>query len=753
MSASRPGGLVVTLGEVLVELMARERGEDGFSRPLSLTGPFPSGAPAIFIDQVARLGQPCAIAACVGDDDFGRLNVRRLAADGVGTAAVTVSTGLPTGTAFVRYRPDGGRDFVHNIAASAAGALVLGDAAYDLLDRCTHLHISGSSLSVPALAQLAEQAVARAKSHGATVSFDPNLRAGVLTGSSDSPLRRVLDAADIVLPGEDELALLDGGDSEEEIAERLVSRGASHVVVKKGRQGAVCYSRTGRTEMAALPVEEVDPTGAGDCFAAAFVTCLVQGRGDAEALAYAVAAGARAVTRQGPMEGTSTFAELDALREGPGAGPRAAYGDGRRPVARPASTRARLRSGATSVCSGHPLVIQAAVDHALEEGGAVLIEATCNQVNHRGGYTGLLPHAFRESVLQVARDAGLAEERVILGGDHLGPSPWRELPAEQAMDEAALTVDAYVRAGYEKIHIDTSMGCQGEPAQLGDEVVAARAARLVAVAERAAAEVGASPLYVIGTEVPTPGGAHHAIERLAPTTPEAVLATVEAHREAFGRQGVADAFERVVAVVAQPGVEFDLAKVVVYDPSLAASLVAARPQLEGLVFEAHSTDYQPEPALASLVRDGFSILKVGPGLTYALREALYGLDHIARALGRPADESLIAAMEAEMLARPGYWEAYYTGSPAERYVWRHFSYSDRIRYYWPAAGPKQALEDLFGFFGDRELEEVLVSQYLPRVADRVAGGAVRPLARVLALQAVRDVLGRYSAAVVEGSRP
>jgi D-tagatose-1,6-bisphosphate aldolase subunit GatZ/KbaZ len=391
--------------------------------------------------------------------------------------------------------------------------------------------------------------------------------------------------------------------------------------------------------------------------------------------------------------------------------------------------------------------VEAAARQALADGGPVLVEATCNQVNHMGGYTGRRPAEFRCDVMAVAAEAGLPGERVLLGGDHLGPSPWRDLPAPQAMRSAAETVAAYVAAGYQKIHIDTSMGCLGEPEQLEDDLVAARAAQLVAVAEEQATLAGTSPSYVVGTEVPTPGGAHQQIRALAPTAPASVAATLEAHRAAFTRQGVPAAFERVIAVVVQPGVEFDMGKVVLYDRAPASALPGMLAGADGLAFEAHSTDYQPAYALRQLVEDGFAVLKVGPGLTFAMREALYGLDHAAIAMGRPPERSLARAMEEEMTARPGHWSAYYTGSEDERRMWRHFSYSDRIRYYWPAPGPRRAVRELFEFFADAPVPEVLVSQYLPSLVSRVRQGELAPLARPLVVAAVRDVLANYAAAV------
>src|ERR1700728_1945622 len=306
------------------------------------------------------------------------------------------------------------------------------------------------------------------------------------------------------------------------------------------------------------------------------------------------------------------------------------------------------RSGVTSVCTAHPIVIEAALLLGLRTGRRVLVEATCNQVSQEGGYTGMTPADFRRFVEAVAARVGLDRSRIVFGGDHLGPNPWKHLSANEAMQRAKTMIEAYARAGFAKLHLDTSMGCAGEPIALADEVTAERAAALAKVAE-AAAENGAPPIYVIGTEVPVPGGAEHALDSLEVTKPEAALRTVEVHEKAFRDAGLETAFARAIGAVVQPGVEFASTEVIRYKPEKATHLVDALASLSGFVFEAHSTDYQPSARLDELVRDGFAILKVGPWLTFVLREALYGLDCISRVLDPASPEDgLPAAMEALM---------------------------------------------------------------------------------------------------------
>ncbi|MDQ0395000.1 D-tagatose-bisphosphate aldolase, class II, non-catalytic subunit [Labrys monachus] len=411
--------------------------------------------------------------------------------------------------------------------------------------------------------------------------------------------------------------------------------------------------------------------------------------------------------------------------------------------------------GITSVCSAHPVVIETALAHGRDLGAPVLIEATCNQVNQDGGYTGMTPADFHRFVLDRAGACGFDSGRLVLGGDHLGPNPWRHLDAAQAMDKAEAMMTAFVAAGFAKIHLDASMGCRGEPEALDDETTARRAARLTRAAEKAAREAGLPPpVYIIGTEVPTPGGALHALDGLQPTSAAAARRTIATHREIFRLEGVEEALERVIGVVVQPGVEFGHEDVVVYEPEKARELVAVLDDEPSLVFEAHSTDYQPRDRLARLVADGFVILKVGPGLTFALREALYGLDLIAGELEPGyAERSLTKAMEALMLAEPGYWQRYYHGGPAEQRVLRHYSYSDRIRYYWPHPAAIRAVEALARTLAGRALPATLVHQFLP-AADNAGNGRDAPLdmAACLAL-AVRRVLDDYaSAAAPEAGR-
>lgn len=378
--------------------------------------------------------------------------------------------------------------------------------------------------------------------------------------------------------------------------------------------------------------------------------------------------------------------------------------------------KAGERIGITSICSAHPLVIEATFRHAIAAGAPlVLIEATSNQVNQDGGYTGMTPADFRDFVHRIAARAGFPGERLVLGGDHLGPNAWTRLPADDAMAKAEVMVGDYVRAGFGKIHLDCSMSCADDPLPLPERTIAERAARLARAAEGAYyGPADDAPVYVIGTEVPVPGGAAEDLAELAVTPPDAALATVEMHRDLFRREGLDRAWERVIATVVQPGVEFDHEKVVDYRPDRARALSAAIEPVEGIVFEAHSTDYQTPAALAALVRDHFAILKVGPGVTFALREALWGLDAIEReTIAAPRRARLREVALERMRAAPANWARYYHAQGDALTLQLQYSLSDRIRYYWPDPAIAAAQEKLFGNLRETPPALPLLSQYLP----------------------------------------
>ena len=409
--------------------------------------------------------------------------------------------------------------------------------------------------------------------------------------------------------------------------------------------------------------------------------------------------------------------------------------------------------GVTSVCSAHPYVLRAALRRAAR-GGHLLVEATCNQVNQHGGYTGMTPAAFAHYVSDLARAEGLPIERLILGGDHLGPSVWQRLPAQSAMREAETLIRQCVEAGFVKLHIDASMRlADDDPARpLDVEVASRRGAKLVRAAEdaHAASPGGDSPRYVIGTEVPSPGGSLERTGRVEVTAVEAVRHTIDAAREAFLRHDLAAAWERVMAVVVQPGVEFGDDFVLDYDPAAARELSALIAQDPRLVFEAHSTDYQRPESLRAMVRDHFAVLKVGPALTFAFREAVFALarieDELLAGPQAPDRSRVVEVLDQAMLRRPEHWVRHYHGTESELARARKYSLSDRSRYYWADDEVRWALDRLVANLTARPIPWALLSPLLPRAAERVRTGEVANEPHAILVEAVDGVLEGYAAA-------
>ena len=401
--------------------------------------------------------------------------------------------------------------------------------------------------------------------------------------------------------------------------------------------------------------------------------------------------------------------------------------------------------GVYSVCSSHPLVIEASILQVLSGDDYLLVEATSNQVDQFGGYTGMKPRDFRRLVLGLAERWGLPADRVVLGGDHLGPNRWRGLPAEEAMGHAGDLVALYVAAGFTKIHLDCSMACADDAEPLDDEIVAERAATLAGRAEQAAS--ADDLVYVVGTEVPVPGGAHEALGQLTPTSAGAARATLAAHEEAFYAKGLDEAWDRVIALVVQPGVEFDLERVIDYERSATEELRRVLNDRGRLVFEAHSTDYQTRANLAALVKDHWAVLKVGPALTFAMREALFALAAIEDELVAEGEQSkLVSVVERRMQKEPEHWEGYYPGGAKAQRLLRRYSYSDRIRYYWSYRDVENARKRLFSNLAVRGIPQTLLSQYLPRQYERVRQGRLDCVPDAVVFDRVRDTLEDYAVA-------
>lgn len=377
--------------------------------------------------------------------------------------------------------------------------------------------------------------------------------------------------------------------------------------------------------------------------------------------------------------------------------------------------------GIPSICSANPSVLKVCVQ---SKHSPLLIESTCNQVNQFGGYTGLTPADFVEFVVKLAAENGYPVEQIIFGGDHLGPSVWQDECEASAMEKAEVLIKEYVEAGYKKIHLDCSMRLGDDPAgPIKPIVSASRAARLAKIAElHGSVELR----YVIGTEVPLPGGATEHEDGVSVTSVKDLEWTIETTRQAFIQEGLDEAWKRVIAVVVQPGVEYGDDFILPYLRTKARDLSSF---IEGhsMVYEAHSTDYQTRENLKSLVQDHFAILKVGPALTFAFREAVFGLAMIEGEILKPGDQSnIISLLDRVMVENPVYWEKYYQGNEEAISYKRLYSLSDRIRYYWSDPRVKGALERMISSLTSQTIPLLLVNRFFPEINPEHLEGSIAP---------------------------
>jgi D-tagatose-1,6-bisphosphate aldolase subunit GatZ/KbaZ len=408
--------------------------------------------------------------------------------------------------------------------------------------------------------------------------------------------------------------------------------------------------------------------------------------------------------------------------------------------------------GIFSVCSAHPYVLKQTLKVSETFRVSALIEATCNQVNQFGGYTGMMPADFARYMRRIAEENNFPFENIILGGDHLGPSVWQAEPAEVAMAKAEALVRDYVEAGFAKIHLDCSMRLGDDPeGALAVDVSAERAARLAKVAEQAltpdptSSGRGGHLRYVIGTEVPIPGGATEYEEGVSVTKVEDARQTIEVTREAFYRVGLQPAWERVIAVVVQPGVEFGDDFVLPYQPDTAREL-SQFIEYQPMIYEAHSTDYQASQALRELVKDHFAILKVGPALTFAFREAVFALALMENELFPLHERSnIISVLDDVMVEKPEHWVKYYHGDDAEQAFKRKYSLSDRIRYYWTHPKVQQVFDKMLETLHQKPLPVTLLKQYVPDVY-RLAANTSEFTSENILLAKIQNVLDEYAQA-------
>ena len=408
--------------------------------------------------------------------------------------------------------------------------------------------------------------------------------------------------------------------------------------------------------------------------------------------------------------------------------------------------------GIYSCCSSNAFVIEAAMETAKKQDSCVLIESTANQVDQNGGYSGMTPKDFFEFCHTKAKEVGLSSDRIFLGGDHLGPLTVATKPESEAMEYAKTLVHDYVRAGFTKIHIDTSMKVADDDpnTRLSDETIARRGAILAKVCEEAYQELllenpeAIHPVYIVGSEVPIPGGQQggEASDHVEVTKPEDFKATLATFEKAFKANELDHAWDNVIGIVVQPGVEEKDAGCTEYDRDKAKDLCEAIKEYDNIVFEGHSTDYQTKIKLRELIEDGIAILKVGPGLTFAMREALFALAYAEKEYYKEDNSHFMEVLDQAMLDHPKYWNKHYVGSESEIALKRKYSFSDRCRYYMPEKKVGEARNVLLDHFKDG-VPLNLLSQFMPIQYTKVREGLLENKPEALIIDRVCNTIDEY----------
>ena len=408
-------------------------------------------------------------------------------------------------------------------------------------------------------------------------------------------------------------------------------------------------------------------------------------------------------------------------------------------------------SGVASYCTANEIVLRALIRNAKNKNRKVLIEATSNQVNQDFGYTGMNPFDFTDYIDRICKDVGLDRDMVILGGDHLGPLPWSDLDADKAMDKAETLVRMYTRAGFKKIHIDTTMKLNDDPSdRLDDAIIAKRAARLYKACEEEFSIIKSKnpdeehPIFVIGSEVPYAGGIRDENENVVVTNPQEFDNTLAVFHRTFEEEGIQGAWEHIIAIVVPPGVDFGANRLQVYDRSKSKELCKALRKYPGLVFEGHSTDFQSKAKLKEMVEDGIAVLKVGPALTFALREILYALSFIEDLYYDEDQRSNIrSVLDKAMVENDKNWKKYYFGTDAEMKALRSYGLSDRCRYYLMDGSVDRAIKKLIRNMSKLDPPMGVLHQFLPIQYKKIRNGELPMDMEAIIDDHIIDVVSSY----------
>lgn len=408
--------------------------------------------------------------------------------------------------------------------------------------------------------------------------------------------------------------------------------------------------------------------------------------------------------------------------------------------------------GIYSCCSSNAFVLKAALKFAKETNSPLLIESTANQVDQFGGYSGMTPQKFMDYVKGLALEIGFDLDKLFLGGDHLGPLTFVDKNETEAMELAKTLIHDYVLAGFSKIHIDTSMKVKDDDpnTRLSDAVIAKRGAILAKVVKDAYQELlltnpdAYQPVLVVGSEVPIPGGqtANTGGEVLKVTSIYDFQQTYNTFYEMFKEYDVLDMFDQIIGFVVQPGIEEKDSGCVEYDRAKAKELTDYLKKFPNIVFEGHSSDYQTKYKLRELVEDGVAILKVGPGLSFKVREALFALAYVEKELYGEEGSNFIEVLDSVMLKNPKYWQKYYQGSEKEIALKRKYSFSDRCRYYMNQEEVQAAIEKMFKNLS-QGIPNHLLSQFFPIQYTKVREGLLKNSPQDLVLDRVSETIAEY----------
>lgn len=418
-----------------------------------------------------------------------------------------------------------------------------------------------------------------------------------------------------------------------------------------------------------------------------------------------------------------------------------------------------VHKGVLALTGSEPFVIRACMKYAKAHGAPLLVEATVNQVNQFGGYTGMRAKDYAAMVSGIAKEQDFPLDKVVLCGDHLGPFIWQHLPEKEAMENSRVLVKEYVEAGFRKIHLDPTMHLADDDHSkpLSLETISRRVVELAKVSEETFAASGSKsawpcrPVYVIGSEVPTPGGTEED-EGMQVTRPNDLRTSIEGFKNAFLANGLPQVWEDLVVVVAQIGVEFADETIHDYNHEAALPIVELlNKEYPQLYFESHSSDYQTFDHLKQMAEDRVGILKVGPGLTFAMREGLFALSFVEKELQdlhgyQPAN--FIETLEQAMLdSKPNYWEKYYHGNAAELKLKRKYSFSDRSRYYLAHPEVVKAMQKLFANLDGITIPLSVVAQFMPEQFQKIRAGKLENKAIRLAEDKVMAVMDLYYSAL------